>query len=58
MGREMNATIRIVYIDTPVDVCLSRPTKMPVEKLIAHSKHIDIPTKDECDILEIIKHNV
>lgn len=56
MGREMNAKIRIVYMDTPINVCLDRELKMPHDKLMVHAENTDIPTESECDELIFVNH--
>jgi len=52
IGKEYATETRIVYIDTPLAVCLERNktnTKLPPEKLIKMQGDLEVPTMYECD---------
>lgn len=57
LAREYDATVRIVHIRTPLEVCLKRnesSLKLPNKILIEMDRTFQIPTLEECDALEMV----
>jgi len=46
-AKEMEADVRIIYIDTPLEVCLERNDKLPDEVLKKMAEEFEPPTKEE-----------
>jgi len=49
IAREMDATVKIIYMDTPLEVCLERNDKLPEKTLKRMAEEFEEPTLDECD---------